>query len=79
MEQESVWCAGNKRKYGGGVEEGERGGEFDAVGERRTGDGVDGETCLEMNLLDGAMQRRKGNAREIENYEPAEGTHGLKP
>ena len=79
MEQERVWCLRNEGKYGGGVEEDEVRGEIEAVGERKTRDGVDVQTSLEMNVPHGAIQRRQGNAREIENYEPSKGAHGLKP
>ena len=79
MEQERVWCLRNEGKYGGGVEEDEVRGEIEAVGERKTRDGVDVQTSLEMNVPHGAIQRRQRNAREIENYEPSKRSHGLKP
>lgn len=79
MEQERVWCLRNEGKYGGGVEEDEVGGEIEAVGERKTRNGVDVQTSLEMNVANRAIQRGQGNAREIENYEPSKGSHGLEP
>ena len=79
MEQERVWCLRNEGQSGGGDEEDEVDGEIEAVGERKTRNGVDVQTSLEMNVANRAMQRRQGNAREIENYEPSKGSHGLKP